>query len=471
MLCSKFSGGGKASYRLRQVIRVLLVFLCGMLFTSSQAIQAAAKDMSPLKTSSSVRYYTLKNGLQLLVVPVNSAPVVLNSLWYKVGSSYETNGITGISHLLEHLMFAGTKKHPGAQMAKLVAAVGGTQNAFTSRDVTVYFEKLPAAFLPQALAIEADRMQNLQINTKVFANEVKVVKEERRLRVVDNPQAVTLERFMAAAHVNNPYHHPVIGWESDLDAMRLEDVQRWYRQWYQPNNALIIIVGRVKPDQVLQIVKHDFGHIPRKNLPQIKPRSEVEGLGERQINVSRPAQQPWMLMGFRAPTLVTLPKAARWRAYALTLLAGVMNAGVSGRLEKDLVDKQQIATDVDVSYNPQLLYSTLFTISATPAADSEYSEVRAAIAKQIQQLQSRLVSVKELNKVKAQVVASEVYAKDSFLQRAISYGQLLAIGLPWQDAEVYIKRINAITPAQVQAVAKTYFNFDHLTVARLLPKT
>ena len=169
--------------------------------------------------------------------------------------------------------------------------------------------------------------------------------------------------------------------------------------------------------------------------------------------------------------MATLPKAARWRAYALTLLAGVMNAGVSGRLEKDLVDKQQIATDVDVSYNPQLLYSTLFTISATPAADSEYSELRAAIAKQIQQLQSRLVSVKELNKVKAQVVASEVYAKDSFLQRAISYGQLLAIGLPWQDAEVYTKRINAITPEQVQAVAKTYFNSDHLTVARLLPKT
>ena len=444
----------------RQLSQLLLAGLLGVLCAYSLAAQAEQ-----------VVHYTLKNGLQLLVVPIDSAPVVLNSVWYKVGSSYETDGTTGVSHALEHLMFQGTKKYPEGKISQLVAATGGMQNAFTSRDVTVYFEKIPASFLSQVLAMEADRMQNLVITPQVFANEIQVIKEERRLRVVDNPQAVTLERFMAAAHINNPYHHPVIGWDSDLDSMQLADVRHWYQQWYRPNNAFIVVVGKVKPAQVRSLVQRYFANIPRHVLPVVKPRTEVAGLGKRQLKVIRSAKQPWFVMGYQAPSLVTLPAAKRWRAYALTLLAGVMNAGASGRLQRVLVDKDQVATDVNVGYNPHLLYSTLFTIAATPGDSVDQHVVQQEILQQVKQLKDKLVPVAELNKVKAQVVASEVYAKDSFLQRAISYGQLMALGLPWQDEALYAKRIEAITPAQVQAVAKTYFSSANLTIAQLIPQS
>jgi zinc protease len=416
------------------------------------------------------QYFRLKNGLQVLVEPVPTAPVAVCSLWYKVGGSYEHNGYTGISHVLEHMMFQGTKKYPGDSFSQMVKAVGGEQNAFTSADYTVYFEKVPLSFLPKAIELEADRMQHLQINQKVFANEMQVVKEERRMRMVDNPRAVTLERFVASAHLNNPYHNPVIGWKSDLDAMTVSNIESWYETWYVPNNAILIVSGAVSASNVRDLAEKYFASIPAEKLPVVKPREEVKGVGVSVVNVNRPATLPWFIMGYTAPSLSRLKPSQRWQAYALLVLSGVLDAGKSSRLAKDLLRQKQFVSTVDVDYNPFRLYSGLFSISATPAAGVSVAKVKDALLAEINKIKTTTVTKSELKKVRAQVIAQEVYRKDSLMQQVLSLGRLVAIDLPWQEEAAFVKRVRAVTAKQVRAVARQYLQPDNLTIAILHPQ-
>ncbi len=411
--------------------------------------------------------FVLPNKLKLIVKEDHRAPVVINQVWYKVGSSYEPNGITGISHLLEHMMFDGTTKHPAGEFDRIIAENGGKQNATTTTDYTMYYEELAADKLPIAFELEADRMQNLALTQQQFNKEIKVVREERRLRTDDNPQAMTYERLSASAFISNPYHHPVVGWMSDLKHMTLADVRSWYNKWYAPNNAILVVVGDVDPQKVLALAQQYFGNIPMKTLPTVKPHGSQRPLGVRTVNVNMPAKLPWLVFAFNVPVV----KTARtpWEPYALEVLDGILTVGDSGRLQKNIVRGQQIVSAASSGYDPFTLYSNLFYIAAVPTPNHTIKATTAALLQQIQQLQQQPISQAELQKIINQVVASKVFGKDSLANQAFELGSLEAIGLPWQLADQYVERIKQVTPQQVQAVANKYLVKKRLTIATLKP--
>lgn len=414
-----------------------------------------------------VHEYTLKNGLKLIVKEDHRAPVAITEVWYKVGSGYEPDGITGISHALEHMMFRGSKNYSSAQFLQTIAENGGEQNAFTSYDYTGYYEMMGADKLPISFKMEADRMRNLSLNETDFAKEIQVVMEERRMRTDDDPQQLTTERFLAASVVSGPYHHPPIGWMNDLQNMTIGDVRQWYQTWYAPNNAIVVVVGDVNPDNVYQLAQQYFGPLKPSVLPKLKPEKELQSLGTRVVTVETPAKLPYLMMGYNTPEVNTA--AEKWEPYALEVLQGILDGGDSGRLEKNLVRGKQLASEIDVDYEPYFRTDFLFGIAATPAQGHTATELENAILGEITQLQSQPVTEEELERVKAQLIANKVYEKDLITNQAQEIGSLESVGLSWREADNGLQQIKAITSAQVQAVAKKYLTPQRLTVAILKP--
>ena len=414
----------------------------------------------------------LDNGLTVIIKPDHRSPVALTTVWYKVGGSYENDGITGISHVLEHLMFQGTKDVPAGQFLQKITDNGGQYNAVTSDDYTKYYELMAADKLPLALRLEADRMQNLVLSKPVVKKELNVVKEERRMRVDDNPMGRTYERFMAASFVNSPYHHPVVGWQSDLDSMTVKNIRDWYHQWYRPNNAAVIVVGDVDPEKTLALVKKFFGPLKKQTVPTPKPRTEVKSLGEKRISVNIPAKTPWMIMGYQTPSLVTQKESSQaWQNYSLVVASEILAGSDSARLSKNLVRGTQIAAGADGQYDLLSLYKGLFAIYALPSPGHSVGALKSAIEKQIQLLQTKPVSDQELQRVKAQVVAGKVYQQDSVMTQADEVGLYWVVGLPVELSSEFVDGISAVKPEQVMAVAKRYLQPRNLTTAVLEPKS
>ena len=441
-------------------MRKMLLFLTASILVIFSTTVMAAK----------VHEYTLKNGLTILVKRDTRAPIVVSQLWYKVGSSYEPQGITGISHALEHMMFEGTKQISGQAFTRMIVKVGGTQNAMTSRDYTVYFEKLPVKELGMAMRLEADRMQHLAMTQKSFAKEMQVVKEERRLRVEDKPQSLTYERFLATAFVSSPYHHMPIGWMDDLNNMKLAALKKWYQTWYAPNNAILVVVGDIEPHNVFALAKHYFGDIPKKTLPQPLSDKEVKPLGMREVDVNIPAKLPWLAMGYLVPSLATVNKDVSWKPYALTVLGAVLDGGQSARLPAKLVRKDALATDVSVDYDITSRLKSLFVIAGTPAQGHTLTQLQKAFLAQVKALQTTPITAQELARVKAQVVAQKVFSEDSQFYQGMMLGHLAAVNLPYQIAGDYVKNIDKVTPQQVQEVAKEFLTKQRLTIGRLIPQ-
>jgi zinc protease len=384
-----------------------------------------------------------------------------------VGSSYEPGGITGVSHMLEHMMFKGTKKFALGELATIVSKNGGQQNAFTSEDYTGYYQVFEKSKLPISFELEADRMQNLLFSEAEFVKEHQVVMEERRQRTDDNPQSLTYERFKAAAHTASPYHHPVIGWMSDINQLTLADLKAWYENWYAPNNATVVVVGDVVPDEVFQLAKHYFGPLSAKSFAPQKQSPEITPVGKREIVVKTPAKLPWIIMGYNVPSAKTAKE--NWEVYALDVVTGILDGGRSARFEKELVRDQKIVSSISTGYSPFDRLDTLLTISAVPAEKQSTADVKNAILKQIELLQQQQVTPRELARVKAQVVAQKIYQKDSITSQAQEIGSLESVGLSWQLGEDYVKNIKAVTPAQIQQVAKKYLVKDRMTIAELEP--
>lgn len=417
--------------------------------------------------SGQVHEYSLDNGMRVIVKEDHRAPVVVSQVWYRIGSSYEHAGITGISHVLEHMMFKGTDKHGPGEFSRIIAENGGRENAFTSRDYTAYFQQLEQSRLPVALELEADRMRNLLLPEEEFSKEVRVVMEERRLRTEDKPEALTFEQFNAAAFLNSPYRNPVIGWMTDLESMNIQDLERWYQRWYAPNNAILVVAGDVDPDAVAKLAAQHFGPHRAEEVAPPKPRTEVEQKGLRRIRVQAPAEVPYLLLGYKVPALLTAEND--WEPYALEVLAGILDGGQSARLARILVRDRQLAAEAGAGYDLYGRQQTLFLLDATPAEGVDIEEVEKALRGQIQRLRSEPVSAAELERVKAQVVAGRVYEEDSIFYQAMKIGRLESIGLDWRVGEQYVERIQAITAEQLQAVARKYLVEDRLTVARLDP--
>lgn len=439
--------------------RITINFLALFLLVTCLLVQTSALAQ--------VNEYKLDNGLKVIIKEDHRAPVVVSQIWYKVGSSYEHMGITGVSHVLEHMMFKGTSDYPAGEFSRIIAEHGGRENAFTGHDYTAYFQQLEKSRLPIALELEADRMRGLILQQAEFEKEVKVVMEERRMRTEDKPRSLTYEQFLATAYVNSPYHNPIIGWMDDLGNLEIDDLKKWYDSWYAPNNATLVIVGDIKPDEVLGLVEKHFGSIEPRKIPKVKPQREVRQTGTRRVTVRAPAKLPYLIMGYKVPVVKTATND--WEPYALELLAGVLDGSNSARFEKQLIRSKQIATSTGISYTPYSRIQDMFILSGTPAKGVEAKKLESEFLKQIKDIQKTLIPQEELDRVVAQLKASKVYERDSIFYQAMQIGTLETVGLNWGLMDEYLRLIEKITPEQLRLVANKYLNEDSLTVGVLDP--
>ena len=422
---------------------------------------------TPAFAAAPIHELTLANGLKVLMREDHRAPVVVSQVWYKVGSSYEPSGLTGISHLLEHMMFKGTPDVPGGEFSRIIAANGGDQNAFTSHDYTAYFQTLEKDRLDISFRLEADRMRHLLLKPEDVTKEVQVVAEERRLRTDDQPEVLTQEQFLAAAYVTSPYRHPIIGWMQDIQAISPDDLRRWYQQWYAPNNATLVVVGDVDPAKVRELAEKHFGPLSPSTLAPLKPAAEVPQQGERRIMIKTPAEVPYVTLGYKAPTLKTATED--WEPYALAVLEGILDGGASARLSRNLIRGRQVAADADAGYSPASRLDELFVLAGNPAPGRTNAELEQALRTEVARLREEPVSADELARVVAQVVAADVYQQDSMFYQGMRLGTLETVGLGWNKLDDYVQRIQAVTPEQVREVARKYLTDDRLTVAILEP--
>jgi zinc protease len=389
-------------------------------------------------------------------------------VWYKAGSMDEFNGTTGVAHVLEHMMFKGTKAVPAGEYSKLIAAAGGRENAFTARDMTGYHVQVHKSQLPLAFRLEADRMANLVLAEEEFAKEIRVVMEERRLRTDDQAQSLVYEQLMATALDSHPYRIPTVGWMSDLENMRVEDASEWYRRWYAPNNALVVVVGDVDPKEVFALAGRYFGPLEPKALPERKPQDEAAQRGIRRVTVKAPAELPYLIMGYRAPVLRDPEHDSE--PYALEMLAGVLDGHEAARLNSALVRSEKIANAVDAGYDSTQRGPGMFTVSAVPATGKTVAELEQALRRELAKIVTDGVSEGELKRVKAQVVAAQVFQRDSMFFQARQIGSLEITGYSHHTIDLMIRKLQEVTAAQVQDVAKKYLVDDGLTVAVLDPQ-
>ena len=440
-------------------LRGLVGFALVTLFAAQgSTVQAADGD---------VTQYKLGNGLRLVVKEDHRSPTVAHMVWYKAGAIDEFNGTTGVAHVLEHMMFKGTKKLKVGDFSKTVAALGGRDNAFTSGDYTAYFQQLQARELGKVMALEADRMENLQITEQEFKKEIQVVMEERRWRTDDQPQSKLYEAFIATAFQASPNRHPVIGWMNDLEAMTYKDAQHWYNTWYTPHNAVVVVVGDVQPAQVKTLAETTYAKIKSKALPERKPQLEPVQEGTRRVEVRAPAENPYVMIGFKVPKLENVQKDRD--PYALAVLSAVLDGYSGARLGRELVQGSQVAVQAGAGYDMTSRSPTLFYLDATPVQGKTVAELETALLAQVAKVASEGISQQELARVKAQLIASQVYKRDSVFGQAMEIGQHLTIGFSVGDIDKMIEQIKSVTAAEVQWAAKTYFDIDKMTVGTLYP--
>ncbi|WP_284336866.1 M16 family metallopeptidase [Comamonas sp. NoAH] len=428
---------------------------------------------STVKPATAVQQFTLSNGMELIVQPDRRAPTAVHMLWVKVGAMDEVDGTTGVAHALEHMMFKGSRKLAPGEFSRRVAALGGQENAFTNRDYTGYYQQIPAERLRDVMALEADRFANNQWPDEEFKKEIEVIKEERRMRTEDNPRAMLFEQLSASVFQSNPYRRPVVGWMSDLDAMTADDVRNFHQQWYVPGNAAIVIAGDVDVAKVREWAEETYGQIPARASAVSKPREEPRQLGIRRIEVKQPAEQAYVALAFRAPSIRNVENlnAEDKDALALLMLSSVLDGYDGARLERALVQgKNRVADSASSSAGIMGRGPSLFILSGVPAKGKTAAQLEQALRAQIQRVAKEGVQASELERVKTQWVASQIYERDSVMGQAQSLGNYWVMGMPTNADDLLVKELMKITAADVQRVAKRYFGDDQLTVGVLVPQ-
>jgi zinc protease len=434
--------------RLRKIIIITLLLAASSKFAFSQPLNVTEK--------------ILPNGLKVLLMEEHKAPVVTFQIWYKVGSRNECLGKTGLSHMLEHMMFKGTKKHGPKTFSQTVQRNGGNDNAFTSHDYTAYFESFAADRIGISLDLESDRMQDLLIDPKEFASERDVVKEERRMRYEDDPVNTLEEQMMTVAFSAHPYQWPVIGWMADISNFTRDDLYRHYRTYYVPNNATIVAVGDFDTKTLLAGIEKSFGSIPRgTDVPKVDA-VEPKHLGERRVIVHKEAELPAVFAGFNAPTL----KHAD--SYSLDVLQGILSSGKSSRLYRSLVYEKQIALYAGGDYDNISTDPNLFYVYAGVMPGKTPEEVEAALLAEIDRFKAEPVTDDELLKAKNQIESTFIMGRDSNFNQAMQIGQFESVA-SWKLLETYVDKIRAVTKEDIMRVAKEYFSGDNRTVGILLP--
>jgi len=413
--------------------------------------------------------FTLANGMTVFVQPDRRSPTAVQMVWVRVGSMDEVDGTSGVAHVLEHMLFKGTKTVPPGEFSRRVAALGGQENAFTMRDATGYYQQIPVGSLEQVMKLESDRFANNQWPDDEFKREIEVVKEERRLRTEDQPRALLGEQQNAAVFTSSPYRRPVVGWMSDLESMTPADARAFFQRWYVPANAVLVVVGDVDVARVRALAEKYYGSIPARAVPERKPRTEPAQRGIRRIEFKAPAEQAYVSLAFRVPQLTNVDDANS-DAWALVVLSAVLDGYAGARLDRALTQGPARVADSAGAYagfvgrGPQL-----FMLDGVPAAGKTAETVEAALRAQVTRVAKEGVGEAELARVKTQWVASETYKRDSVMAQARELGSNWIQGLPLDASERIVARLQAVTAAQVQAVAARYFGDDQLTVATLRP--
>ena len=421
-----------------------------------------AQGLAGAQITTRVMESVLENGLKVLLLEEHKAPVVTVHVWYRVGARNEQPGTTGLSHFLEHMMFKGTSKLGAGQFSKAVQKNGGRDNAFTSDDYTGYFETFASDRFELALGLEADRMRGLLLDPKEVESEKKVVMEERRLRTEDDPVSALREAMGAVAFGVHPYRQPVIGWMSDIAALTREDLVHHYNTYYVPNNAVLIVVGDFKSDEVLPKVQRLLGSIARSPEPPRVRAVEPEQRGERRLVLKKEAELPFVFMGYHVPDLKHPDN------FALEVLAYILSGGKSARIYKSLVYEKQLALFAGGGYDRESIDPNLFPLYASVMPGKTPEEVERALTAEIERVKSDPVPDRELEKAKNQIEAGFLLGQDSVfnLARQLAEYEIVA---GWRAWEAYLPGIRAVKAEDLQRVAKAYLTPDNRTVAVLVP--
>lgn len=453
----------------RHLRALVLPLFSSLAFLS--ASPASAQFSGPPPAQEKPIEYKLANGFTVIIKPDRRAPTAIQMVYVRVGSMDEVDGSTGLAHMLEHMMFKGTKDVPPGEFSRRVAALGGRENAFTTRDNTGFYQQIPASRLEDVMKLESDRFAHNQWPDDEFKRELEVVKEERRMRTDDNPRAQLFEQLSAEAYMASPYRRPVVGWMSDLDAMQADDARNFYRRWYVPANAAVVIAGDVDVAKVRQLVDKYYGSIPARAVPTRKPREEPEQNGVRRLEFKAPADQAYVALAFKVPQMRNFDDTPENNdALALTVLAAVLDGYEGARLDRALTQgPDRVADDVSAGNGLWGRGPQMFTLSGVPAKGKTTEQVEAALRAEVAKVARDGVSDAELNRVKVRWVAGEVYKLDSLMSQARELGGNWIVGLPLDADERLLARLRAVTADQVKAVAARYFGDDQLTVGVLRP--
>jgi zinc protease len=434
-------------------------FLCG-----SAIAQTAV-------SSSGATAFTLDNGLQVVIIQDHRTPVATQMIWYKVGSADETPGKSGLAHFLEHLMFKGTSKHPAGEFSQTVLRIGGNENAFTSYDYTGFFQRFPRDQLGRMMDFEADRMTGLILKDENVLPERDVVLEEYNMRVANNPDARLNEQIMAALYLNHPYGRPVIGWHHEIEELTRDDALAFYRRFYAPNNAILVIAGDVDPADVRSIAERSFGKVaPQPSIParRIRPQ-EPEPAGPRTVTLSDPhVEQPTVKRYYLVPSAST---AAPGESAALDVLAQLMGGGSNSYLYRALVVDRPLAVGASASYQGTALDASQFSITASPRPSVEFSQLEQVIDEVIADVEQNPISSEDLERVKTQLIAEATYAQDNQATMARWYGGALTTGLSIEDIRSWPDRIRAVTAEQVRQVAQKWLTRTRSVTGYLIKDT
>jgi len=436
--------------------------LAGLTLSSTVALAETTAPASPPAT------FTLANGLEVVVIPDHRTPVVTQMIWYKVGSADETPGKSGLAHFLEHLMFKGTAKHPAGEFSQTVLRIGGNENAFTSADYTGYFQRVPREQLGSMMEFEADRMTGLVLRDENVLPERDVVLEEFNMRVANNPEARLTEQIMAALYLNHPYGRPVIGWHQEIEKLDREDALAFYKRFYAPNNAILVIAGDVDADEVRPMAERTFGPVaPQPAIPvrRIRPQ-EPEPAAPRTVTLSDPrVEQPGLRRYYLVPSAAT---AAAGESVALDVLAQLMGGGSNSYLYRRLVIDRPLAVNASAAYQGTSLDATQFVISASPRPGVTFAQIEQVIDDVIADIQENGIRSEDLERVKTQLIAETVYAQDNQATLARWYGGAMTTGLRIEDIRNWPERIRAVTAEQVRGVVQKWFDKNRSVTGYLI---
>lgn len=415
-------------------MRILLAALIGLLLATP--VQAAVFNPQS---------FTLKNGMQVVLIPNNRVPVVRHMVWYKVGSADEPAGKSGIAHYFEHLMFKGTPSVPAGEFSRIVARNGGRDNAFTSYDYTAYFQTVAKDRLPLVMEMEADRMTNLTLTKEVIEPERQVILEERRQRTDNSPGAQLREQLGTVQYMNHPYRIPVIGWAHEIEKLSLEDLRRFYKKWYAPNNAILVVEGDVTLDELRPLAEKYYGQIPRgSEMKRIRPSEPPAHADRRVVKRDVRVRQPSLQRTYLAPSYGK-PSEDSEASYALQVLENIVGGSATSRLYKSLVVEQKLAVSAGLSYSPNRLDLTELTFWASPKPGVSVDQLEEALLSEIQLLIDKGVAQDEVMRAKTSLVNEAVFARDNLGTGAQVLGSALAIGLSPEQVENWPDAINAVT--------------------------